>query len=110
MTMKLTEREPTNKIVWACKGTFSIAESLRRAHDASDDGGLLKALLAVVRAGDVLRVACQIYRKEHDLHGDGTRAAGYAWDTMRHAEEAFGEVLAALRAHPKADEILKGDG
>lgn len=87
--MKLTEREPTEK---ACAKAYNqdvgdyendalgYYEDIWTAmHDASDDGGLLDLLLAVVRAADEIGMI------------------------------ALDDALAALRAHPKADEVLKGD-
>ncbi len=37
------------------------------------------------------------YRQEHDLHGDGSRKAGYAWDQMRKAGDRARKALAAYK-------------
>jgi hypothetical protein len=63
------------------------------------DGGLA----AKVREHQVMREALNLladaersYRKAHDLHGDGSRESGRAWDMMRRAGDHARRTLAEL--------------
>ena len=104
--MKLTEREPPETMTAEIdpaldrcyNGTkdadveFAGREVYRAMHDASDDGGLLDALLEVVRDSDELMADVERRYPGEELHCP-----------FMHK---LADALAALRAHPKAKEIL----
>lgn len=59
------------------------------------DTNQAQALADALRA---LAEAEATYRKNHDLHGDGSRETGRAWDMMRRAGDEAREALATYDA------------
>lgn len=70
-------------------------EALRSLPEAITQLAALKARCeALVNALDILQMREAAYRSAHDLHGDGSAKAGFAWDAMRRSGDNARTILA----------------
>ncbi len=90
----LAERQVTvagSRATFVSDMYFEAAECIERL--AKENGQMFAHINRTEQLLDSLQAAESVYRKSHDIHGDGHMVTGRAWDKMRKRGDEAREFL-----------------